>query len=97
MLILFQVEHNWSSGKANILPGETKLHIKNAFCYPKSHKNLLSFKDIHLNGYHMKTNNERNMEYLYIMKLLFWKNYMFFSYALYYMNISTMGDHNVVN
>lgn len=45
----------------------------------------------------MKTNNERNMEYLYIMKLLFWKNYMFFSYALYYMNISTMGDHNVVN
>jgi len=29
-------------------------------------KNLLSFKDICLNGYHIETNNEKDMKYLYI-------------------------------
>jgi len=49
-----------------ILPIGTRLHIKNAFYSPKSNKNLLSFKDICLNGYHIETNNEGDIEYLYI-------------------------------
>ncbi|RDX94912.1 hypothetical protein CR513_22650, partial [Mucuna pruriens] len=31
--------------------------------------NLLSFKDIHLDGYYIERNNEDNMEYLYIVRL----------------------------
>jgi len=32
----------------------------------KFNRNLLSFKDIYLNGYHIETNNEGDMKYLYI-------------------------------
>nr|KYP53265.1 hypothetical protein KK1_024892 [Cajanus cajan] len=43
------------SGRVNILlPGGTKLHIKNALYSFKSYRNLLSFKDIHLNGIEKK-------------------------------------------
>ena len=55
------------SARANILfPRETKFIITDAFYSPKSHRNLLSFKDIRLNGYHIETSNMRNTEYLYI-------------------------------
>ena len=55
------------SGRATILlPRGTRLHIKNAFYSPKSSRNLLSFKDICLNEYYIETNNERDIEYLYI-------------------------------
>nr|KYP43614.1 hypothetical protein KK1_034945 [Cajanus cajan] len=58
------------SRKANILLlKDTKLHIKNALYFSKSYRNLLSFKDIRLNDFHIETNNERNVEYLYITKL----------------------------
>jgi len=45
------------------------LHIKNAFYSPKSNINLLCFKDIHLNEYHIKTKNEGYIEYLYITQI----------------------------
>ena len=32
----------------------------------KLNRNLLSFNDICLNGYYIETNNEKDMEYLYI-------------------------------
>jgi len=55
------------SGRAIVLlPRGTRLHIKNTFYSLKSNRNLLSFKDIHLNEYHIKTNNEGDIEYLYI-------------------------------
>jgi len=44
-----------------LLPRGTRLHIKNVYYSPKSNRNLLSFKDIHLNGYHIETNNEGDM------------------------------------
>jgi len=55
------------SGRVSVLlPRGTRLHIKNAFYSPKSSRNLLSFKDICLNEYYIETNNERDIEYLYI-------------------------------
>jgi len=54
------------SGRAIVLLQRgTRLHIKNAFYSPKSNKNLLSFEDIRLNEYHIDTNNEGDIEYLY--------------------------------
>ena len=56
---------------------------------PKSSKNLLSFKNIHYNGYHIETNNEGSEEFLYIsskvssQKLILEKLHIFSS-RLYY-------------
>ncbi|RDY09274.1 hypothetical protein CR513_06371, partial [Mucuna pruriens] len=44
----------------------TNLHIDNTLYSSKFRRNLLSFKDIRLNCYHIETNNEGNMKYLYI-------------------------------
>jgi len=57
-------------GRATVLlPRGTRLNIKNAFYSPKSNRNLLSFKDIRLNEYHIETNNEGDIEYLYITQI----------------------------
>jgi hypothetical protein len=46
-------------GRANILlPRGTQLNIANALYSSKSHRNLLSSKDIRKNGYHMETMNK---------------------------------------
>ncbi|KAG5247624.1 Disease resistance protein CC-NBS-LRR class family [Salix suchowensis] len=56
------------SGKANIvLPNNTILSIKDALYSPESRRNLLSFKDIRANGYHIETTDEDRKEYLYII------------------------------
>lgn len=66
-------------GKANILLlGGTKLHIDNALYSSKSHRNLLSVKDIHLNRYHIETNNEENDSYIEVFSTLAAKNYDLF-------------------
>ena len=49
-----------------LLPGGTILTIDNALCCSKSQRNLLSFKVICQNGYHIEASNERKFEYLYI-------------------------------
>ena len=55
------------SGRANImLPNGTRFHINDALYFSKSRRNLLSFKVIRRNGYHIETMNEDNVEYLYI-------------------------------
>ncbi|KAM1778054.1 hypothetical protein PS1_044952 [Malus domestica] len=55
------------SGKAQImLPNGTILSIKNALYATQSIRNLLSFKDIRLNGYHLETKSVENVEYLCI-------------------------------
>ena len=57
------------SGRANILlPGGTKIHIDDALY--SFQRNLLSFKDIRRNGYHIETTNEGNTEYLYITNVV---------------------------
>ena len=55
------------SGKATIiLPKCTKLQIEDACYSNKSSRNLLSFKDIRRNGYHIETMNHDANEYLLI-------------------------------
>ena len=55
------------SGRAHIiLPSGTQLTIENALYSSKSRRNLLSFKDIRKHGYHLKTKDENNIEYLQI-------------------------------
>ena len=54
------------SGRANImLSGGTTFMINDALFSSRSRRNLLSFKDIRRNGYHIETKNEDNTEYLY--------------------------------
>ena len=55
------------SGRAHIrLTHGTQLYIQEALYSSKSRRNLLSFKDIRLNGYHIETTNDNNVEYLCI-------------------------------
>ncbi|KAK7302565.1 hypothetical protein RJT34_13457 [Clitoria ternatea] len=91
------------SGRASILlPGGTKLHIESALYSKKSQRNLLSFKDIRRNGYHIETTNEGKDEYLYITKLISDKKCILeklpsFSSGLYYTYISTVETNVIVN
>ena len=62
------------SEKTNIMPSNgTRFHIDDVLCSSKSRRNLLMFKDICKNGYHTKTVNEGNVEYLYITSIIFGK------------------------
>ena len=62
------------SGRANImLPNGTRFHINDVLYSNKSTRNLLSFKDIRRNEYHIETMNEGNTECLYITSLVFGK------------------------
>ena len=59
------------SRRANItLLNGTRFHINDALYFSKSRRNLLSFKDICKNGYHIETMNENNVEYLYITSII---------------------------
>jgi len=91
------------SQRATILLSRgTRLHSKNAFYSPKSNINLLSFKDIYLNGCHIEINNEGDMKYLYITRLGLNKKCVLeklsaFSYGLYYIYISSIETHVIVS
>ncbi|GAV85309.1 hypothetical protein CFOL_v3_28747, partial [Cephalotus follicularis] len=55
------------SGMTNfVLSNGTQMRITDALYSKKSRRNLLSHKDIRLNGYHIETINENGKEYLYI-------------------------------
>ena len=60
------------SGKATIiLLKGTKLQIEDALYSNKSSRNLLSFKDIRRNGYHIETMNHNANEYLLITSIIY--------------------------
>ena len=62
------------SGRANILLlGGTKIHIDDALYSTKCQRNLLSFKDIRRNGYHIETANKDSTEYIYITDVVLGK------------------------
>jgi hypothetical protein len=91
------------SGRANIiLPKGTKLCIDDALYSSKSRRNLISLKDIRLNGFHVETTNEGSEEYLYIssiisdQKLILEKLHTFSS-ELYYTIIRTIESHAVMH
>ena len=48
-----------------MLPNGTILSIHNALYTTRSTRNLLSFKDIRLNGYHIEMKSAENVEYLW--------------------------------
>jgi hypothetical protein len=50
-----------------LLPNGTKFLINNALFSPKSSRNLLSHKDIYLNGYDVRTVTLRNEKYMHIV------------------------------
>ena len=55
------------SGRASILlPKGTRIYVKDVLYSSNSQRNLLSLKDIRLNGYHMETMNENDIEYLFL-------------------------------
>ena len=80
-------------GRANImLPNGTRFHINNALYSKKSTRNLLIFKNIRRNGYHIETMNEGNIECLYITSIVYGKKLIMeklspYSYGLYHTNI----------
>ena len=90
-------------GKANILmPNGTKLRIEVALYSSKSQRNLLSFKDIRSNGYHIETMNENGKEYLYVTSLQSGKKNVLeklpvLSSGLYYTIIRKAEVYAVVN
>ncbi|KAB2074939.1 hypothetical protein ES319_A07G185100v1 [Gossypium barbadense] len=91
------------SGRAIILlPKDTKFVIDDALYSTKSQRNLLSFKDIRLNGYHIETMHKKNIEYLYITKVECGNKYVLemlltFSSGLYYTHISAIELHVTTN
>jgi len=78
------------------------LHIKNSFYSRKSNINLLSFKDIRLNEYHIETTNEGDIEYLYITQIgsnkkCVLEKLSIFSYGLYYTYINAIERFVIVS
>ena len=91
------------SGIANImLPKGTRFHINDALYSSKPTRNLLSFKDIRRNRYHIETMNDGNKECLYITSIVFGKKLVVetllaFSIGLYHTTIKPIESYIVVN
>ena len=63
---------------------------------------MLSFKDIHINGYHIETMKEGNVEYLYIPFIMFGQRLKVeklsaFSFGLHHTIIKLIESYVVVN
>ncbi|GAV90144.1 hypothetical protein CFOL_v3_33553, partial [Cephalotus follicularis] len=92
-----------SSGMASfVLSNGTQMSITNALYSTKSRRNLLSFKDIRRNGYHIETTNENGKEYLYITgnasdRKQILKKLPELSSGLYIMKIRAIESHNVMD
>ncbi|KAG4188552.1 hypothetical protein ERO13_A08G171550v2, partial [Gossypium hirsutum] len=90
------------SGRAIILlPKCTKFFIADALYSTNSQINLLSFKDIRLNGYHIETMNEKNMN-IYILQMLNMERNMLerllaFLSGLYYTHVSAIKTRVTTN
>jgi GAG-pre-integrase domain len=85
-----------------LLPKGTKLIINDALYSSKSRKNLLSFKDIRRNGYHIETMTENNIEYLQIITIKYGQKIILkkmeaLPSGLYCTNISSIESNMVSN
>jgi hypothetical protein len=68
----------------------------------KFRRNLISFKDIHLNSYHVETTNEGSDKYFYITSIISGQKLILeklsaFSFGLYYTTIRTIESHVVIH
>ena len=101
-LTMFQASVNTISGTARliegsgkaciILPKGTKLIIDNALYSSKSQRNLISFKDVRQNGYHLETMTVDQKEYLCIITEKHGKKHIYeklpaYSSGLYHIDI----------
>ena len=90
-------------GKATIiLPKDTILQIEDALYSNKSTRNLLSFKDIRRNGYHIETINHDANEYLLITSIISGQKCILeqlssLSYGLYQTTIRFIESYAVMN
>ena len=81
-----------------ILPYDTKFQIDDALYSNKFNRNLLSFKDIHRNGYRIETMNHDRNEYLLITKQKqISEQLISSSYGLYQTTIRPLESHDVMN
>ncbi|KAL9365921.1 hypothetical protein Peur_037120 [Populus x canadensis] len=84
------------SRRANImLHNRTRFIIDNVLFPTKSRRNLLSFKEIRLNGYYIETANDNGIKYLYIVSNVSTRKQtleklLVLSSGLYYTSISTI-------
>ena len=53
-----------------MLPNGNRFHINDVLYYDKSTRNLIGFKDIRINGYHIEIVKECNIECLYIASII---------------------------
>ena len=90
-------------GRATIvLPNGTKFQINNALYSNKSNRNLLSFKDIRRNGYHIETMHRDGNEYLLITSIIFRQKQILeqmasLSCGLYQTTIRPIESHAIIN
>ena len=85
-----------------MLPKGTRFHINDALYSRKSIRNLLRFKDIRRNGYHIETIIDGNKECIYITfivsgKKLVVETLLAFSTGLYHTTIKPIESYVVVN
>ena len=91
------------SRRANItLPNGTRFHINDALYFKKSRRNLLSFKDIYINGYLIETMNGDNVKYLYITLIisgqkLIMEKLLAFSSRLCHITIKPIESYVIIN
>ena len=91
------------SGIAHItLSSGTKLKIDDALYSSKSRRNLLSFKDIRKNGYHIKTIELNHIEYLQIVSHIHGQEIVHeqlkaLSSGLYSVNINPVESYMIQN
>ena len=90
-----------SERAALVLPNGTPLQIKNALYSLKSMMNLLSFKDIRLNGYHLEMVDKKGEKYLYITQVVscqkcVFENFLCISSGLYFTRIKVMESDTVL-
>ena len=87
------------SGRATIvLPNGTKFQIDDALYSNKSNRNLLTFKDIRRNGYHIENMSYNGNEYSLITgQKQILEQLVSSSYGLYQTTIRPLESHAVMN
>ena len=81
-----------------VLPNGTKFQIDDVFYSNKSNQNLVSFKDIRRNGYHIETMSHNGNEYLLITRQKqILEQLISSSYGLYQTIIRPLESHVVLN
>ena len=103
--LLKEANHKCHEGskRAHIIFPRGKNFVSDDAIYSeKSQWNLLSFKDIHTNEYHIETINEGNVEYLFITTIVSRKKNVLeklsaLSSGLYYTNNSNIKVQATIN